>query len=147
MARLTGIDALSRRHPAGYDMPIGEMGQGLSGGQRQQVSLARCLLLDPTILLMDEPTSSMDTASEALFIGQLKKVVQDKTLVIVTHRTAVLELVDRIIVLEDGKILADGAKDVIMAKLRQSPRKATAEQNVVRSASGVAGNQEAAANA
>ncbi|MBE5254212.1 type I secretion system permease/ATPase [Mixta mediterraneensis] len=147
VARLTGIDALSRRHPAGYDMPIGEMGQGLSGGQRQQVSLARCLLLDPTILLMDEPTSSMDTASEALFIGQLKKVVQDKTLVIVTHRTAVLELVDRIIVLEDGKILADGAKDVIMAKLRQSPRKATAEQNVVRSASGVAGNQEAAANA
>ncbi|HEY3983312.1 type I secretion system permease/ATPase [Cedecea sp.] len=143
VARLTGIDALARRHPAGYDMPIGEMGQGLSGGQRQQVSLARCLLLDPTILLMDEPTSSMDTASEARFIAQLKIVTQDKTLIIVTHRTAVLELVDRIIVLEDGKILADGTKESIMAKLRQPPRKPAP----VHAASGVTARQEAAANA
>jgi len=139
VAKLTGLDTLSRRHPAGYDMPIGEMGEGLSGGQRQQVSLARCLLLNPAILLMDEPTSSMDTASEAQFINQLKKLTQDKTLVIVTHRTAVLELVDRIIVLEDGKILADGMKEVIMAKLCQPYRSGAATRPII--------NQEAASNA
>jgi ATP-binding cassette, subfamily C, bacterial LapB len=120
VAALAGIDAIARRHPAGYDMPIGEMGQGLSGGQKQQVSLARCLLLDPAIMLMDEPTSSMDSTSEAQFIARLKEVIQQKTLVVVTHRIPVLSLVDRIIVLEDGKILADGPKAQIMAKLAQA---------------------------
>ena len=101
-------------------MPIGEMGQGLSGGQKQRVSLARCLLLDPAIMLMDEPTSSMDSNSEAQFIARLKEVIQQKTLVVVTHRIPVLSLVDRIIVLEDGKILADGPKAQIMARLSQA---------------------------
>ncbi|ERK18630.1 ABC transporter [Pantoea sp. AS-PWVM4] len=120
VAALAGIDAIARRHPAGYDMPIGEMGQGLSGGQKQQVSLARCLLLDPAIMLMDEPTSSMDSNSEAQFIARLREVIQQKTLVVVTHRIPVLSLVDRIIVLEDGRILADGPKAQIMAKLSQA---------------------------
>ncbi|QGY28710.1 type I secretion system permease/ATPase [Pantoea cypripedii] len=120
VATLTGIDAIARRHPSGYDMPVGEMGQGLSGGQKQLVSLARCLLLNPSILLMDEPTSSMDSTAEAQFIAQLKQVIQQKTLVIVTHRAAVLSLVERIIVLEDGKILADGPKAPILARLSQS---------------------------
>nr|WP_310616884.1 type I secretion system permease/ATPase [Pantoea cypripedii] len=125
VATLTGIDAIARRHPSGYDMPVGEMGQGLSGGQKQLVSLARCLLLNPSILLMDEPTSSMDSTSEAQFIAQLKQVIQQKTLVIVTHRAAVLSLVERIIVLEDGKILADGPKAPILARLSQASLPAT----------------------
>ncbi|QCT18335.1 type I secretion system permease/ATPase [Jejubacter calystegiae] len=117
VTQMTGIDVIAQRHPAGYDMPIGEMGQGLSGGQQQQISLARCLLLNPEILLMDEPTSSMDAASEARFIKQLKDITQNKTLIIVTHRTAVLSIVDRIIVLDQGKIIADGPKALILARL------------------------------
>jgi ATP-binding cassette subfamily C protein LapB len=120
VAQMTGIDVIARRHPSGYDMPVGEMGQGLSGGQQQQISLARCLLLNPEILLMDEPTSSMDAASEAHFLKRLNNVTNNKTLIIVTHRTAVLNIVDRIVVLNQGKVLADGPRALILDKLNRS---------------------------
>ncbi|AWH88921.1 type I secretion system permease/ATPase [Limnobaculum parvum] len=118
VARMTGLDKMASRHPLGFAMPIGEMGQGISGGQKQLVSLARCLLLKPKILLMDEPTSSMDAMTELQFIQQLKSAVTDQTLILVTHRFSLLELVDRLIVLDEGKVVADGPKDEVIAALK-----------------------------
>jgi ATP-binding cassette subfamily C protein LapB len=110
VCRMTGLDKVIARHPQGMDMLLGEGGAGLSGGQRQLVALSRCLLAEPPILLMDEPTSAMDTQTESAFIAQLKQMPGQRTLIIATHRTSLLELVDRVIVLEQGQILADGPK-------------------------------------
>lgn len=116
-ARQTGLDKLAAGHPMGYDLPVGEMGSLLSGGQRQLVALARCLVTQPQVLLMDEPTSSMDAQSEAAFIQQIKQAVQGQTLVVVTHRPALLDVVDRIIVVDQGRLLADGPKAKVLAAL------------------------------
>lgn len=124
VAKMTSLDRVAGRHPLGYDMPVGEMGQHLSGGQKQLVALARCLLLDPSILLMDEPTSSMDSMAEARFIQQTQAAVAGKTLIVVTHRMAVLNMVDRLIVLENGRITADGPKEQVIAALNANSRKA-----------------------
>ncbi|TNV11869.1 type I secretion system permease/ATPase [Buttiauxella sp. B2] len=115
--KLTGLDQVAARHPMGINLPIGEMGEGLSGGQRQLVSLARSLIACPSMLLMDEPTSSMDTQTEAQFIAHLKNSTQGQTLVVVTHRPSLLTLVDRIIVVDDGAIITDGPKEKVMASL------------------------------
>ena len=117
VARQTGLDKLAAAHPMGYDLPVGEMGSLLSGGQRQLVALARCLVTQSQILLMDEPTSSMDAQSEAGFIKHLKTAVNGQTLVVVTHRPALLEVVDRIIVVDNGRLLADGPKAQVLALL------------------------------
>jgi ATP-binding cassette subfamily C protein LapB len=117
VARLTGLDSMAAAHPLGFDLPIGEMGHGLSGGQRQLVALARCLITRPQILLMDEPTSSMDAQAEQLFIQHLKTLIPGLTLVVVTHRPTVLELVDRLVVLDQTKVVADGPKAVVLAQL------------------------------
>jgi len=118
VARLCGLDAIAARHPRGFDMPIGEGGQGLSGGQRQLVALARCLLLRPSILLMDEPTSSMDMMTERYFLGRMAAATRGQTLVVATHRLSVLELVDRIVVLDiEGKVFKDGPKQQVLAEL------------------------------
>ena len=123
VVRLTGLDHVAARHPLGFDMPIGEMGNCLSGGQKQLVALARCLLLRPKILLMDEPTSSMDAMTETLFLLRLKEATQGQTLVIVTHRMSVLSLVERLIVMEDGHVVKDGPKDQVMASLNENVMK------------------------
>ncbi|TQI82254.1 ATP-binding cassette subfamily C protein LapB [Serratia fonticola] len=123
VARMTGLDRIAAKHPLGYDMPVGEMGNGLSGGQKQLVALARCLLLRPKILLMDEPTSSMDAMTETLFIRQLQKAIEGQTLVIVTHRTSVLNIFDRLIVLDDGHVIADGPKEQVIAMLNANTQK------------------------
>ncbi len=125
-AKQTGLDKLAAAHPMGYDMPVGEMGCLLSGGQRQLVALARCLVTQPQMILMDEPTSSMDAQSEATFIQQLKLAMQGQTLVMVTHRPAVLDVVDRIIVVDHGKLLADGPKAKVLALLAGQRPGATA---------------------
>ncbi len=109
-SRLAGVEEFAARHPEGYDMRIGERGQGLSGGQRQAVVLARALMGAPPILLLDEPTAAMDIHSEAALIARLKGVLEDRTLIVITHRTSLLELVDRVIVIENGKVVADGPK-------------------------------------
>lgn len=124
VAKMTGLDQIAARHPMGFDMPVGEMGQLLSGGQRQLVALARCLLLEPQILLMDEPTSSMDALTEARFIQQLSSAVTTQTLIIVTHRLSLLSMVDRLLVMEDGRITHDGDKEAIIAKLSAAQRPA-----------------------
>ncbi len=117
VARQTGLDRIAAAHPLGYDLPVGESGCLLSGGQRQLVALARCLVTQPQVLLLDEPTSSMDAQAETNFIRHLKTVTGDRTLVVVTHRPALLDVVDRVIVVDGGRILADGPKAAVLAAL------------------------------
>ena len=117
VARLTGLDRVIAAHPKGWELSVGEMGSMLSGGQRQLVALARCLVTRPQILLMDEPTSSMDAQSEVMFLRQLKEAVGTRTLVMVTHRPAVLDLVTRVVVVDAGKVVLDGPKNLVLAAL------------------------------
>ena len=117
VAQLTGLDRLVAEHPLGWDLPVGERGGLLSGGQRQLVALARALVTAPQVLLMDEPTSSMDAQSEILFLQRLQAAAGQRTLVMVTHRPAVLALVDRLIVVDGGKVVMDGPKAQVLAAL------------------------------
>lgn len=119
VAQLTGAHELARQHPLGFDRPVGERGQLLSGGQRQMVLLARALLLDPPILLLDEPTSAMDNATEDAVRRQLLGWAHGKTLILITHRMSMLSLVDRLIVLDNGRVVADGPKESVIEALRK----------------------------
>ncbi|HSC82851.1 MAG TPA: type I secretion system permease/ATPase, partial [Pseudomonas sp.] len=119
VAELTGVTELARQHPQGFDRPVGERGQLLSGGQRQAVLLARALLLDPPILLFDEPTSAMDNSSEDLLRNRLHSWAQGKTVLLITHRMSMLSLVDRLIVLDNGHVVADGPKESVIDALRR----------------------------
>ncbi len=137
VARLTGLDRLIASHPQGWELQVGEMGGLLSGGQRQLVALARCLVTQPQILLMDEPTSSMDAQSEIMFLRQLNEAIGSRTLVMVTHRPAVLELAQRVVVIDGGKVVLDGPKAQVLAALSgqkpaasAAPAAADAPQNV-----------------
>lgn len=116
-ATLAGVDQFVRQHPLGYDMPVGEGGRYLSGGQRQSISLARALLLDPSILILDEPTSSMDNASENSLKRHLSLITPGKTVIVITHRSSMLSIVDRLIVLDRGKVVADGPKAAVLDAL------------------------------
>jgi ATP-binding cassette subfamily C protein LapB len=117
-AEVGGLTEFINRHSEGFDMVIGERGDSLSGGQRQGVAIARAMLLDPPVLLLDEPTSSMDFTSEAEFKERLRSATKHKTLIIVTHRTSLMDLADRLIVLDDGKVVADGPKDKVVEALQ-----------------------------
>ncbi|NRF70227.1 type I secretion system permease/ATPase [Aquincola sp. S2] len=117
VAQLTGLARLVAAHPQGWELPVGQAGSLLSGGQRQLVALARCLITQPKMLLMDEPTSSMDAQSEAAFLRQLHEAAPGCTLLVVTHRPAVLELVNRIIVVDNGRVVMDGPKTQVLAAL------------------------------
>tara|TARA_R110000796_G_C14567752_1_gene435491 strand:- start:3182 stop:5353 length:2172 start_codon:yes stop_codon:yes gene_type:complete len=116
---IAGLQSLVNSHPRGVDLQVGERGQALSGGQKQSVAIARALVHDPAILLLDEPTSSMDNASEEAFKKCLGNVAQGKTMLVVTHRTSLLSLVDRIIVMDAGKVVADGPRDTVVEALRK----------------------------
>ena len=107
------------QHSKGLDMTIGERGESLSGGQRQGVAIARALVGDPSMVLMDEPTGSMDNSSEEEIKQSLKHFLNNRTFVLITHRTSLLALVDRIIVLDAGKVVADGPKEQVIEALRQ----------------------------
>lgn len=107
ICKIAGVDDFVGSHPKGYDLEIRERGIGLSGGQRQTINLARSLLHDPQVLLLDEPTSSMDQGTEKKVVESLKSVSADKTMLIVTHRNPILTMVDRVFVLENGQIVAD----------------------------------------
>jgi ATP-binding cassette subfamily C protein LapB len=128
VARLTGLDRLVAQHPMGWELPVGEMGGLLSGGQRQLVALARCLVTRPQVLLMDEPTSSMDAQSEIMFLRQLAQAAGQCTLIMVTHRPAVLELVQRVVVVDSGKVVLDGPKADVLAALAGKPATPPAQQ-------------------
>lgn len=133
--QLTGLDKVVAEHPAGINLPVGEGGESLSGGQRQLVTLARMLINRPEIILMDEPTSAMDAQTEQHFIKQLSQSVEHQTLVVVTHRPSLLALVNRIIVVEGGEILMDGPKDVILQKLKGENQSASSGQVVAHDSS------------
>lgn len=117
-AEAGGLSEFVNRHPDGFDMLIGERGESLSGGQRQGVAIARAFLMDPPILLLDEPTSAMDFSSEQQFKDRLRKIAAHKTVLIVTHRNSLLELATRIIVVDDGKVVADGPREQVIQALQ-----------------------------
>ena len=117
-AEIGGLTEFVNRHPEGYDMVIGERGASLSGGQRQGVAIARAVLLDPPVLLLDEPTSSMDFTSESHFKESLRRVSEHKTMIIVTHRLSLIDLADRMIVIDDGKVVADGPRQQVVDSLQ-----------------------------
>lgn len=118
-ARIAGVTDFVDRHPMGFDMPVGERGEGLSGGQRQAVAIARALLLNPSILLLDEPSNSMDNTTEEQLKQRLVEVIKDRTLILVTHRASLLSFVNRLIVLDNGRLIADGPKEDVLAALKQ----------------------------
>lgn len=118
-ARLAGVDQFVNLHPSGFDMPVGERGQALSGGQKQSIAIARALLHQPSLLIMDEPSNSMDNASEEQFKRQLKSVIEGRTLLMVTHKMSLLTLVDRLIVIDQGQVVADGPKETVLEALKQ----------------------------
>ncbi|HJM50805.1 MAG TPA: ATP-binding cassette domain-containing protein, partial [Alphaproteobacteria bacterium] len=113
-AKQSGVEDFVAQHPMGYDLPVGERGEGLSGGQRQALALARALLLDPPILVLDEPTSAMDNRSEEMLKTNLTTIAADKTLLLITHRASLLSLVDRLLVMDGGRVVADGPKQAVL---------------------------------
>ncbi len=117
--QISGVDGIVKNHPKGFDMQVGERGANLSSGQRQAVAIARAVLKNPSLLLLDEPTSAMDSGSEERVRHNLKIFAKDKTLLLVTHRTALLDLTERVIVLDGGRIVADGPKEQILAALKE----------------------------
>ncbi|MDI1261185.1 type I secretion system permease/ATPase [Aquabacterium sp.] len=116
-SELAGISDMIHRHPQGFDMPVGERGELLSGGQRQGVGIARAVLHNAPILLLDEPTSAMDFSTEAFVTQRMKEFSAGKTVVLVTHRTSMLSFVDRVIVVDQGKVMADGPREQILQAL------------------------------
>jgi len=116
-ADVAGLSEFVQRHPQGFDMPVGERGELLSGGQRQGVGIARAVLHNAPLLLLDEPTSAMDFSTEALVTQRMQAFTEGKTVVLVTHRTSMLSFVDRVIVVDQGKIVADGPRERIMQAL------------------------------
>ena len=119
VAAAFGVHSFAATHPRGYDLMIGEQGVGLSGGQRQAVALARAVLADPTILLLDEPTSAMDNATEQTVMQALMQLGKDRTIVIVTHKLQLLSFVERVIVIDGGIRVADGPKNLVMQALSE----------------------------
>jgi ATP-binding cassette, subfamily C, bacterial LapB len=125
-AKIAGVDEFVSRHPRGYDLMVGERGEGLSGGQKQAIALARALVMDPPVVVMDEPTSGMDTGSERLFMNRLGEILPDKTLILITHRASLLTLVDRIIVMDQGQVVLDAPRDKALDALNKGEIKVSA---------------------
>jgi len=119
-SKISGTDEFVKLHPMGYDMPIGERGAGLSGGQRQSVGIARALINNSKIFLFDEPTNAMDQTSESHVLNNLKKDLDDKTLLLVTQKMNMLDLVSRVIVMNNGAKVLDGKKDEVIKKLGEN---------------------------
>jgi ATP-binding cassette subfamily C protein LapB len=132
-ARIAGLDQVLAGSALGLAKPVGERGQMLSGGQRQAVALARALVTDPAVLLLDEPTAMMDNTTEARFLAELAKARTGKTTLIVTHRPQVLQVTSRVIVIDGGRVALDGPRDEVLARLSggkaasQGPKTGAAE--------------------
>jgi len=118
LIKITGLDELVKKSGQGDGLQVGERGSNLSVGQRHLVALARAILNDPSIIVLDEPTTGLDVGLEKTLVTHVKQVLKDKTLIVITHRFAALELVDRVIVLNNGKIVADGPRDKVLAALQ-----------------------------
>ena len=118
-AQVAQLTDFVNNHPQGFDMLVGERGDSLSGGQRKSVALARGIIHEPPILLMDEPTGSMDHSTEVAVRAELATFTEGRTWLVITHRNALLELVDRIIVIDNGRVVADGPRDQVVQALQQ----------------------------
>ncbi|MDX1295845.1 MAG: ATP-binding cassette domain-containing protein, partial [Sulfurimonadaceae bacterium] len=117
-AKISGADEFIRRHPKGYEMPIGERGAGLSGGQRQSIGIARSFLFDTPIIMMDEPSNAMDQTTEARLLKNIKEHVSDRTAIYVTQKMTLLDVVERVIVMHQGNIYLDGPKEQVLKELQ-----------------------------
>lgn len=117
-SEISGLDSFVKKQPMGFDSEIGEFGRGLSGGQRQCVAMARALLTDPPVLVLDEPTSNMDSRTEMQLRSNLTKTIIGKTVIMITHRASLLELVDRLIIIDNGKVVADGPRNTVLEALK-----------------------------
>lgn len=127
-ARISGVDDFLGATPNGYDLRLADRGQGLSQGQRQSLAITRALVRDPNILILDEPSSAMDFNSERRLVSRLKESLDAETMVIITHRPAVLEMVDRILVLADGRVAAQGPKNDVLKLMTKGDRAMAGDQ-------------------
>lgn len=118
-AQASGVHEFIARHPMGYDAPVGERGEGLSGGQRQAIALARAMLLKPQVFVCDEPTNAMDSFAEEAFVRHIKGQIAEKTFILITHRQNLLTLVDRLILVDQGKVVMDDERDHVLQALAQ----------------------------
>ena len=116
--QLSGVEEFIGKMPGGYDLLLTDRGMGLSGGQRQAIAIARAIVCKPTHYILDEPTSAMDMNSEQAFIAKFSQTLANSTLIVVSHRMPLLNLVDRIIVVNEGQVVDDGPKETILQKLR-----------------------------
>lgn len=116
--KISGVDDFISQSPLGYDLRVGERGESLSSGQRQAIIIARALMANPSVLLLDEPTTGVDLSYERELMNNIEDYVKDKTLLIATHRIPLLKLVDRVIVMDGGKIIADGPRDDILKAMK-----------------------------
>ena len=118
-ATIAGVTDFIKSNPAGFNLQVGERGLSLSGGQRQAITIARTLLLDPDIVILDEPSSSMDVGVETVLKLRLSSALKGKTLILITHRPSLLSLATRVIALEGGSIVADGPRNEVLAELQK----------------------------
>jgi ATP-binding cassette subfamily C protein LapB len=122
-AKISNVDEIASNLPDGYETLISEGGKQLSGGQRQAICIARAFVGDPKIIIMDEPSSSMDSGSEQQLLEALKEKLVNKTLILITHRGTLLSLVSRVVVFDQGRILADGPKEKVLQAASQQAKK------------------------
>ncbi len=121
-AQISGASEFIKKHPKGYEMPVGERGMGLSGGQRQSIGIARSFLLDAPIMLMDEPSNAMDQITESKLLKSLDEALVDKTAILVTQKMTLLKIVNRVIVINDGKVFIDAPKEEALRQLQGNPK-------------------------
>lgn len=129
-ADISGTSEFIKKHPKGYEMPIGERGQGLSGGQRQSIGIARAFLIDAPIMLMDEPSNAMDQITEAKLLDNLSKGLKGKTSLLVTQKMTLLKIVDRVIVLNEGRVFIDAPKEEALSKLQGQTKNEDGGKNI-----------------
>ncbi len=127
VAKLSGTKRFVDIHPMGFDMPIGERGDGLSGGQKQSISIARAFISFAPIVLLDEPTNSMDSTSESNFIRELKEYTKERTTILISHKNSLLSITSRLILLEQGKIIIDGTKEEVVKQLSKPAKRVSYE--------------------
>ena len=121
-AKIANVDEIASNLPDGYETVLAEGGKQLSGGQRQAICIARAFVGDPQIIIMDEPSSAMDSGSEQQLLKDLQERLIDKTLILITHRGTLLSLVDRVVVFDSGRIIADGPKDKVLKAVSKKPQ-------------------------
>jgi len=127
-AKIANVDEIASDLPDGYETVLAEGGKQLSGGQRQAICIARAFVGDPKIIILDEPSSAMDSGSEQQLLSDLKGLLVNKTLILITHRGTLLSLVDRVVVFDSGRIVADGPKEKVLQAVQQQASKMQASK-------------------